>query len=93
MITEIHAQVDSAVNEKASAVLEQLGMTVSDALRLLLTRTAEDGVFPLPMEADAIEHDRWFRAQVQQALEDPRPGIPHEEVKERFARLRGNSVR
>lgn len=29
---------------------------------------------------EAAEHDRWFRDQVQAALDDPRPGIPHGEV-------------
>ncbi|MGC2620906.1 MAG: hypothetical protein WA414_17825 [Acidobacteriaceae bacterium] len=26
------------------------------------------------------EHDAWFKAEVQKALDDPRPGIPHEDV-------------
>jgi DNA-damage-inducible protein J len=26
------------------------------------------------------EHDAWFRAEVQRALDDPRPGIPHDAV-------------
>jgi hypothetical protein len=26
------------------------------------------------------EHDAWFRAEVQRAMDDLRPGIPHEEV-------------
>jgi hypothetical protein len=26
------------------------------------------------------EHDAWFRAKVQEALNDPRPAIPHEQV-------------
>ncbi|WAT29974.1 type II toxin-antitoxin system RelB family antitoxin [Pseudomonas sp. GXZC] len=25
-------------------------------------------------------YDRWFRARVQAALDDPSPGIPHEQV-------------
>lgn len=29
---------------------------------------------------DAAAYDKWFRAQVQEALDDPRPSIPHEEV-------------
>ena len=28
----------------------------------------------------ARKHDAWFRAQVRAALDDPYPGIPHEEV-------------
>ena len=31
-------------------------------------------------EREAHEHDAWFRAEVQRALDDPRPGIPHERV-------------
>ena len=29
---------------------------------------------------EAASHDRWFRAKVKAALEDPRPGIPHDKV-------------
>ena len=31
-------------------------------------------------EEQAASHDRWFRAKVQAALDDPRPGIPHDQV-------------
>jgi len=31
-------------------------------------------------QREAREHDLWFRSQIQAALDDPRPGIPHEEV-------------
>jgi hypothetical protein len=29
-------------------------------------------------QREAREHDAWFRAKVQEALDDPRPGIPHD---------------
>ncbi len=29
---------------------------------------------------EAEAHDRWFRAQVQASLDDPRPCIPHDQV-------------
>ncbi len=29
---------------------------------------------------EAAEYDRWFREKVQEALEDPRPAIPHKEA-------------
>ncbi len=29
---------------------------------------------------DEEAYDIWFRAKVQEALDDPRPGIPHDEV-------------
>lgn len=28
----------------------------------------------------AASYDRWFRAQVQASLDDPSPGIPHDQV-------------
>jgi hypothetical protein len=30
---------------------------------------------------EAAEFDSWFRGQVQAALDDPRPAVPHAEVK------------
>jgi hypothetical protein len=53
---------------------------------------------PIVSEAETQEqadgYDRWFRAKVQQALDDSRPAIPHDEVvrrmEERFAALRKN---
>ena len=29
---------------------------------------------------EAEAYDAWFRAKVQEALDDPRPDIPHEQV-------------
>jgi hypothetical protein len=34
---------------------------------------------------EAAAYDKWFRAQVQEAIDDPRPGIPHELVKAEWA--------
>jgi predicted transcriptional regulator len=31
-------------------------------------------------QREARDHDAWFRANVQEALADPRPGIPHDVV-------------
>ena len=31
-------------------------------------------------EEQAASYDRWFRAKVQASLDDPRPGIPHDQV-------------
>ncbi len=38
-------------------------------------------------------HDAWFRAKVQEALDDPRPGIPHQEVEAGFAKRRAAALR
>jgi hypothetical protein len=29
---------------------------------------------------DPVEYDKWFRAKVQESLDDPRPTIPHAQV-------------
>ncbi len=31
-------------------------------------------------EEQATSYDRWFRSQVQEAIDDPRPSIPHDQV-------------
>lgn len=31
-------------------------------------------------QREAREHDAWFRSEVQKALDDPSPRIPHDEV-------------
>ncbi|SCZ27369.1 MULTISPECIES: type II toxin-antitoxin system RelB family antitoxin [Pseudomonas] len=31
-------------------------------------------------EEQAASYDRWFRAEVQASIDDPRPSIPHEQV-------------
>lgn len=31
-------------------------------------------------EEQAASYDRWFRRKVQESLDDPRPGIPHDQV-------------
>lgn len=33
-----------------------------------------------------VTYDRWFRAQVQEAIDDPRPSVPHDQV---MAEMRG----
>lgn len=40
----------------------------------------------------AAEHDASFRAAIQEALDDPRPLVPNEEVKTIFAKLRSDAL-
>lgn len=88
----VQTRIDSNVKERAALVLEQLGMTVSDAVRILLTRTANEGVFPFPLASNVPAHDVWFRSKVQEAIDDPRSPISNEEVKARFARRRAAAL-
>ena len=67
----VQTRIDPAVKERASEVLSQLGITVSDAVRILLTRTANEGALPFELLHSSEAHDAWFRAKVQEALDDP----------------------
>lgn len=76
----LHVRVDDEVKTQAAAVLADVGLTISDAVRILLTRVVHEGGLPAGLTTDTEAHDRWFRAKVLEALEDPRPAIPHRQV-------------
>ena len=42
----VQARIDNQVKKEAAAVLSKIGLTVSDAVRLLLTRVAHDNALP-----------------------------------------------
>ncbi|WP_429224697.1 hypothetical protein [Inquilinus ginsengisoli] len=52
---------------------------------MLLTRAAKEGALPAGLAVDPETHDAWVRAKVREALDDPRPDIPNEDVEVRFA--------
>ncbi len=89
----VQTRIDPVIKQRAAAVLEELGITVSDAVRMLLTRTANEGALPFALAGNTAAHDAWFRAKVRQALDDPRPGVPHEKVEAHFATRRAAALR
>lgn len=44
--TMVHVRVGEAVKEKASAALAQMGISVSDAVRMMLVRVADEKALP-----------------------------------------------
>ncbi|MEI9977872.1 MAG: hypothetical protein WDN23_02560 [Edaphobacter sp.] len=44
-------------------------------------------------EDKEADHDEWVRARVQEALDDPRPGVPFEEVKARSDKKFAEAIR
>jgi DNA-damage-inducible protein J len=89
----VQTRVDAGIKERASVVLDSMGLTVSDAVRILLTRIANEGALPAGLTTDAVAHDAWFRAKVQEALDDPRPGIANAEAKATMAKVRADALR
>ena len=62
----VQTRINGAVKAEASAVLAAMGLTVSDAVRLLLTRVAHDKALPFePLRPNA---------ETIAAMEEPRKG-------------------
>jgi len=59
---------------------QAVGLTVSDAVRILLTRVTREGGLPVGLTTDPATHDAWFRAKVQEALADTRRPVSHDDV-------------
>ncbi|GLU28328.1 type II toxin-antitoxin system RelB/DinJ family antitoxin [Brucella sp. NBRC 12950] len=84
----VQTRIDAEVRDRAAAVLESMGLTVSDVVRILLTRTANEGALPLELISGSEAHDAWFRSKVLEALNDTRPDISDDEVPVHFERRR-----
>lgn len=48
--TMIHVRVDEGVKIRASEALTKMGLSVSEAVRVLLVRVANDQAFPFPIK-------------------------------------------
>ena len=76
----LHVRVDDATKHEATRALNAMGLTVSDAVRILLSRVAADQAFPLELkvpnaatraamdEADAIVREGRARFGSGEAL-------------------------
>lgn len=51
----------------------------------LTVRTRPDTTEALKKAHAAAAYDKWLKAEIQEAIDDPSPSIPHEEVKKHFA--------
>ena len=80
--TMLHVRVDDETKAQASAALAAMGLSVSDAVRILLKRVVNDQAFPLELkvpnaqtraamaEAEAIIQARSARFDTADALFD-----------------------
>ena len=76
----LHVRVDDQLKTQASDALAGIGLTLSDAVRILLTRVVAEGGLPASLTANPDVYDAWFRAKVQEALDDQRPANSHAQV-------------
>jgi len=64
----VRARIDSALKDEATEVLDSLGLTVSDVMRMMLTRIAREKALPIELTRPnaetvaAIEEARAIKA-------------------------------
>ena len=78
----LHIRVDDKLKADATETLANIGLSLSDAVRIFLTRVTKEGGLPAGLTTDPEAHDKWFRAKVQEALADGRPAETHQRVME-----------
>ena len=76
----LHVRIDDDLKNAATEKLANFGLTISDAVRILLTRVVKEGALPVGLTADPETYDAWFREKVKEALADTRPERPHKQV-------------
>ncbi|WP_153101685.1 type II toxin-antitoxin system RelB/DinJ family antitoxin [Paraburkholderia hayleyella] len=54
----VRARIDGHIKEEAANVLAQMGLSVSDAIRILLTRIAADKALPFDVNCGLPQLDR-----------------------------------
>ena len=74
--TMLHVRIDKELKEDAASKLKQYGLSLSDAVRILLTRISHEGGLPAVLTA-----------RVHEALEDSRATLPHQQVMDEVREL------
>jgi DNA-damage-inducible protein J len=53
----VRTRINHEVKEQATAVLEPLGLTVSDVMRIVLTRVAKEGALPFELAPNRLTRE------------------------------------
>jgi DNA-damage-inducible protein J len=85
--TMLNVRIDDRLKAEATEKLASLGLTVADAVRMLLTSVVREGELPAGLVADPDAYDAWFRAKVLEGLADTRPTVPHQQAMDRVQAL------
>ncbi len=64
--TYVRARIDASTKERATAALEAMGLSVSDAIRLLMLRVAEEQRLPFAVKVP--------KAQTKKAINELKAG-------------------
>ena len=79
----LQTRIDPSKRGEYAKVLSQMVLSVSDAMRIVLTRTATEGRVPVEIIADQASYDAWFKSKVMEALEEEHD-MDHHDVKSSF---------
>jgi len=53
----VRSRISVDVKEKATAVLEEMGLTVSDVMRIVLTRVAKENALPFDLQPNKLTRE------------------------------------
>jgi len=53
----VRSRISADVKEKATAVLEEMGLTVSDVMRIVLTRVAKEKALPFDLKPNKVTQE------------------------------------
>ena len=83
----LHVRVDAQLKAEATQALAGVGLTLSDAVRILLTHIVSERGLPAGLASDPAAYDAWFRVKVREALNHTGPAVSQEQVMGEAQRL------
>src|SRR3546814_18910762 len=72
----VRARIDETLKDEAAAVLAELGLTVSDVVRMTLTRVAKDHALPFELKVPTAEKRATIKSS-RSSMKPSRPRFPH----------------
>jgi DNA-damage-inducible protein J len=85
----VQTRIDGTIKNEAAAVLATMGLTVSDAVRLMLTKVAREHSFPFDITNPNVTNPNAATVAAIRELEEGR-GVRFDSVKDLMADLNVN---
>mgnify|MGYP003116696065 CR=1 FL=1 len=76
----IQVRLDEQLKNDAAEKLANVGLTISEAVRILLTRVSKEGGMPPNLVSTDEQYDSWFKSKVEEALAADVNTYQHENV-------------